>query len=141
MINKSFENVEIDHINEAKRLFYIKRFDNYIDIFRCGIHYLRRGITDPKWVVFPISFSLIKGHKYFMEYEVKATCNMKRSFFLAKGLTTQTFEDPIISGEWISTSIEFISNLDGNASIALTATDMPIAGNHLFIRSLRIMEI
>lgn len=134
-------NVNVDDIRCGKILFRVRILSDAIEIYRMNKHILKQGIKERKWVSIPITFSIKKGAKYKLSYALRATCNMSRSLFMTVGLKAQVF-NCIIKGNEINTGeIEFVSELEGDACITITATDIPIASNYIWIYKLCIEEV
>jgi len=136
-----FEGISLNEIKNNNNLFKMRYQPDFIEFFRIGKHCLGSPPKgENRWVLFPFTELLEKGKKYWLEYELKSTKAMKRVFFLVSGPNIQTLDMQIPADEWINSSLEFTADMDNINSICITATDLPVAGNAFFVRSLRILK-
>lgn len=138
----AFKNIDVNKIQAHGDYFRLRLLDDYIELFRINKHFWRTPSNPPKWVTFPLNIKLVKGKKYSLCYNVFSTYKMDRSFFLFSNGKMQIFDNTNVPKDtWTSKEIIFESELDKDAVIAITVSDLPIGGNYFLIKELSLKEI
>ena len=142
MKNNNFNNIDINKILVPAECFRMKITDEHIELFR----YKRHLPYTPKpgehrWVMFPVELPFQEGEKYNIKFEIKSTYRMPRTFFLRIGGNTQEFKNGLDkAGEWEVFELDYKCKYTGTAFLVITASDLPAAGNYLWIKHISVTQ-